>query len=172
MSRGTKIDREGKSTNRESSHHIARSAVMHRENFDWVRELQNVSARLVNIVTNAAGPREGERGHTAASLAYDIVVTPESVVIDIELPGVAKEDVSITMGGGKINVACERKETEHENGTVFRRTRRYGTMTAQFDLPTDVEIDYTRGVAAFSDGILRVTMPRKVADPGVSIPIQ
>lgn len=145
---------------------------MHRENFDWVRELQNVSARLVNIVTNASGPRSGERSHTGVTFAYDVVTTPEQVVVEIELPGVAKDDISLTMGGEKVSLRCERRENEVENGIVFRRTRRYGSLSAQFDLPRDVEMDYSRAVAAFKDGVLTITIPRKDPDPGVSIPIQ
>lgn len=145
---------------------------MHRENFDWVRELQNVSARLVNIVTNTSVSKPGEKGYTGATFAYDVIATPEQVVVEIELPGVVKEDISLTMGGEKINLSCERKESTIENGTVFRRTRRYGSLTAQFDLPRDAEMNYAQAVAAFKDGILTVTIPRKQPEPGLSIPIQ
>jgi len=145
---------------------------MHRESFDWVRELQNVSARLVNIVTSASGPRSTERNQTSIAIAYDVLVTPEQILVEIELPGVTKEDISLTMGGGKLNLTAERKEEERANTTVYRRTRRYGTMTAQFDLPADADIDYSHAVASFKDGLLTVSMPRKQVEPGISVPIQ
>ncbi len=145
---------------------------MHRDNFDWVRELQNVSARLVNIVTDAGGPRSSEKNPSGALFAYDVISTPEQVLVEIELPGVVKDDISLTMGGEKVSLTCERRENDVENGTVFRRTRRYGSLSAQFELPRDIEMDYSQAVAAFKDGVLTITIPRKRPQPGISVPIQ
>ncbi|MFP5332527.1 MAG: Hsp20/alpha crystallin family protein [Acidimicrobiia bacterium] len=87
----------------------------------------------------------------------DIEETDDSFVVEVELPGVKREDVDVELLGRRLTVHGERKERERV-GVLRRRTRRVGEFHYEVVLPSDVadaEVD-----AKFADGVLTVTIPK------------
>ncbi len=91
--------------------------------------------------------------------AADIRETKEAYLVEAELPGLSKEDVSVTFENGILTLSGERrfeKETEEEN---YRRVeRRYGSFSRAFSLPREVDAEGVK--ATFKDGLLTVTVPK------------
>ncbi len=91
--------------------------------------------------------------------AADIRETREAYVVETELPGLAKDDVSVTFENGVLTLSGERKleaETEEEN---YRRVeRRYGSFSRSFSLPREVDAEGVK--ATFKHGLLTVTVPK------------
>lgn len=91
--------------------------------------------------------------------AVDIAERENDFVVRMELPGVAKEDVRITMQEHILTIRGEKKQEKESKGSEFHRTERsYGSFQRSFTLPASVksgEID-----ASFSDGVLHVTLPK------------
>ncbi len=91
--------------------------------------------------------------------AVDIAERENDFVVKMELPGVAKEDVRITMQDDILTIRGEKKQEKESKGSEFRRVERsYGSFQRSFTLPASVkagEID-----ASFSDGVLHVTLPK------------
>ena len=92
--------------------------------------------------------------------------------ITIELPGVAEEDIHLTVEGGMVQIKGEKKASREEKGeTWYFSERQYGAFSRSFRLPADAD---EAGVkAAMKDGVLTVTVPRKTpAEPAAKrVPI-
>jgi len=77
----------------------------------------------------------------------------------VELPGVAKEDVKVTLHDGVLTVAAERKQPElKENEQWIRNEVSYGKFERSINLPYAVVAEKIS--AAHENGILHVTLPK------------
>lgn len=91
--------------------------------------------------------------------AVDVRETDESFVFTAELPGLTKQDVSITLEDNVLTLTGERQFETGEAKNEFRRIERsYGRFTRSFTLPNDVDND--RVEANYGDGLLTVTVPK------------
>jgi HSP20 family protein len=82
--------------------------------------------------------------------------TESAYVVELEVPGVKPEDVSIEVEDGRLAVTGEFKE--RESGTLRSRTRRTGRFEYRTRLPRGVDAD---GVTAgLADGVLTVTIAK------------
>lgn len=83
--------------------------------------------------------------------------TDDAFIVEIDLPGVDKNDVDIELEGRRLIVTAERKERER-TGILRRRTRTVGTQRHEVVLPTDVDEDAVD--ASLTDGVLTVRLPK------------
>lgn len=87
----------------------------------------------------------------------DIEETAEAYLVEIELPGVRREDVDIEIAGRRVSVQGERKEKERV-GMLRRRERTVGRFSYEVTLPGDVDED---GVEAhLNEGVLNLRIPK------------
>ncbi|HZA16956.1 MAG TPA: Hsp20/alpha crystallin family protein [Pseudonocardiaceae bacterium] len=100
--------------------------------------------------------------------AADVEETADAYVVELELPGIKREDVSVEFGGGELTVAGEAKERERV-GFLRTRTRLVGRFDYRVSLPADVEED--RVSASLSDGVLTVRVPKNEKSRPRRIPI-
>jgi HSP20 family protein len=88
---------------------------------------------------------------------FDIEETEDAWLIEADLPGVKRDDVTVEMQGEELVVRGEIKERERK-GIVRRRTRRIGEFEFRVRLPGDVE---EAGIDAnLSHGVLTVRIPK------------
>jgi HSP20 family protein len=94
--------------------------------------------------------------------------------ISLELPGVAKDDIEVTMKDHLLTVKGEKRakrEMASEDGGMFFCERQYGAFQRSFRMPPDSAGDKVD--ASFSDGVLTIRVPRKVRqDDGRKISIR
>lgn len=84
--------------------------------------------------------------------------TGESLVLTAELPGVAKDDVELTVVEKNLTLIAKRDGPVPEGYEAVRRERRYGHLNHSVRLPYAVDAD---GVEAeLKDGILTVRLPK------------
>jgi len=89
----------------------------------------------------------------------DIHETEKEIIIDAELPGIAKEDIKVELKNGILTISGERKqEKKTEKGNSYRIERHYGKFERSFGLPETVADDKVN--AKFKDGILSLTLPK------------
>jgi HSP20 family protein len=94
--------------------------------------------------------------------AVDILNEKEDVVLNIELPGVKKEDISINIEDRVLTIKGERKfEKEEKKDSYVRKERSYGSFKRSFSLSDDVLIDEVN--ADFQDGVLKLTLKKDTA---------
>ena len=91
--------------------------------------------------------------------------------IAMELPGVAENDVHLTVEDGVVQVTGEKKTSREEKGeTWYFSERQFGSFSRSFRLPADADASAVK--AAMKDGILTVTIPKCPAAPAAKrIPI-
>lgn len=109
---------------------------------------------------------EFTRGGTVADAQFptwlpdvDIVEHESEYRVNLELPGVKKEDVKITVMNDVLTVKGEKKEEKETKGKNYRRNERsYGAFQRSFMLPTLVKSDQIE--ASYDSGILTLTLPK------------
>lgn len=80
--------------------------------------------------------------------------------ISVELPGVAQDDIDIALADGVLTVKGEKRSERREEGEdYFFSEREYGRFQRSFRLPPDADAENVS--AAFADGVLRITVPRR-----------
>ena len=95
---------------------------------------------------------------TGWSPALDLYESGDNVVAVVELPGMRKEDIDISLHDGTLTISGERKR-ESTNGEKNQRTERYvGTFRRSIALPT--RVDAGKVGATYQDGILKVILPK------------
>jgi len=112
------------------------------------------------------GPLHGIKDHIADFFApaADAGHTNEHYDINIELPGVAVEDINIDIHDNTLTVRGEKKSERKEEGkNYFFSERTFGAFERSFRLPPDVE---TGSITAnFKDGVLSIKMPKAGPPP-------
>ena len=91
--------------------------------------------------------------------ALDAFEDKDKYTVCVEVPGMKKEDLTVTVHDGILTVSGERKsEKDAKNGTVHRTERFYGRFSRSVSLPSAVKSDGV--VANYKDGILKVEIPK------------
>lgn len=113
---------------------------------------------------------EGPAG--AAQFRVDVSENENAYTLRAEIPGVKKEDISVTIDGETVAISAEVKnEKEVKNGDrVLRSERYYGKVYRAFTLGQAVEEAAT--AARYANGVLELTLPKKVAVQAKRITIQ
>ncbi len=113
-------------------------------------------------------------GHSPAAAQFRVEVAEKdnAYVLRGELPGVKKDDISITIDGDTVAIAAEVKnEKDAKDGErVLRSERHYGKLYRAFTLGQAV--DETTAQARYADGVLELTLPKKAAVQAKRISIQ
>jgi HSP20 family protein len=117
-------------------------------------EFDNLYAEMDRLAQSVFG---GKTGQGAWLPAADIVETDSAYAIEIELPGVRREDVDVNLNGNELVVTGEVKERKRE-GLFRRRTRRVGEFEFRVTLPGSLrEADVE---ASLAYGVLKLYVPK------------
>lgn len=89
----------------------------------------------------------------------DLSETDSGFELQIDLPGLHKDDISVDYSGGILTVAGERSdEREDKRKGYYLSERSYGSVRRSFRIPDSVKTDEIR--ADFKDGVLTLTLPK------------
>ena len=93
--------------------------------------------------------------------AVDIYQTAQQdVVVEVDLPGMKREDIKVTLENHVLSIEGERKAAADVAQEEFQRLERgVGTFRRSFTLPATV--DASRVDASYQDGVLTVKLPRR-----------
>lgn len=106
---------------------------------------------------------------SAWSPALDLYQNSDNVVAVVELPGMRREDIEISLHDGTLTIGGERKR-ETSNGEKAERTERYvGKFRRSITLPT--RVDANKVSATYRDGTLTVTLPKATEAKPKRIPV-
>ena len=99
---------------------------------------------------------------TAFAPALDVVEEKDNFLVKIDLPGLRKDDVSVTIQDNFLTIKGERKyDAEKKETNFYHRERVHGTFARTIELPNTV--DAGKVLATFRDGVLHVTLPKTEA---------
>ncbi len=118
---------------------------------DLNRRFQNLSLSFPNIDTDssisgftpAMNTREGE-------FAYHI---------DVDLPGVAKDDIKVDVQNNMLKISGERNfKNEVKEEDYYKMETSFGKFQRNFTLPDNVDAENI--TASSSDGVLEIVLPK------------
>ena len=95
-----------------------------------------------------------------ADFKTDIIDKGKEYVLEAELPGFKKEDISVDVKDGYLTISAtrnEEKDEKNEKGEYIRRERRYGSFSRSFDIS---QIDQAGISAGFENGVLKLVLPK------------
>ncbi|KPL02355.1 MAG: hypothetical protein AMJ73_08860 [candidate division Zixibacteria bacterium SM1_73] len=100
----------------------------------------------------------------------DVSETKDNVIINTEIPGMSKDDVTVSIQDNVLTLSGEKKQEKEEKDANYHRVERsYGSFSRSFTLPTSVQPDKVK--ATYKDGILRITLPKSEEVKPKQIPI-
>jgi HSP20 family protein len=91
----------------------------------------------------------------------DVVDKGDRYAVAVDLPGVRKEDIQVSIEGARVAIKAEsRSGREVKDGEKLLHTERFAASYARsFELPDEVTEEGAD--AAFQDGVLRLTLPKR-----------
>ncbi|MBO4853143.1 MAG: Hsp20/alpha crystallin family protein [Schwartzia sp.] len=104
----------------------------------------------------------------AQSFRVDVKDTGDAYELTAELPGMKKEDVSLSYENSYLTIEAkkeEQKDEKDEGGNYIRRERSTGSMSRSFYIDG---IDEAKASAEFKDGVLKVDLPKRSKEAEVS----
>ncbi|MDQ2919350.1 MAG: Hsp20/alpha crystallin family protein, partial [Verrucomicrobiota bacterium] len=90
--------------------------------------------------------------------ALDLYQTTDDIVAVVELPGMRKEEIEISLHDGTLTISGERKDEKANDDKNARTERFVGKFRRSVSLPT--RVDGNKVSANYKDGILTVTLPK------------
>ncbi|MFD1432077.1 Hsp20/alpha crystallin family protein [Lacticaseibacillus yichunensis] len=106
----------------------------------------------------------GNMQPTDQVLKTDIKETEKNYVANVDVPGIAKDDIKLNYQDGILNISVKKTDfNDHEDkdGNVLMSERHYGAMSRSYRLPNVKEQDIK---AHYEDGVLTITLPKLTAD--------
>lgn len=117
--------------------------------------------RMLDEALGAFGDA-AENGGTLASAwvpACDVFEGRDTLKIVMEVPGVASEDIKLSLENNRLSIRGEKRQAaEEQTERVHRYERSYGNFERVFTLPTTVEAE--RIEARVEQGVLTVLLPK------------
>jgi HSP20 family protein len=91
--------------------------------------------------------------------AAEVAESDGDVTVKMEVPGVEKDQLQLTVADDRLTVRGEmRKESEEKQKNYYRQEIRYGAF--QRSVPLPVEVDAAKATAELRNGMLKVTLPK------------
>ncbi|HEY0981089.1 Hsp20/alpha crystallin family protein [Schlesneria sp.] len=115
------------------------------------RDMEELFGRLVNGAANGAS---AHGWHAPVTLWNDA----DKVYVEIEVPGVKKEDLEVTVHNGLLRIAGQRKAAEGER-QYWTNERRFGAFERTMTIPDEIDADSID--AELVDGVLHLTLTKK-----------
>lgn len=93
------------------------------------------------------------------SYPVDLYETADSVVLEMAVPGIGKDDLDISLEGNQLTIRGTSPEVPQEGERRYWvQTIPHGNFTRSVSLPTSVEADKVQAIV--QNGLLRVIMPK------------
>jgi HSP20 family protein len=93
--------------------------------------------------------------------AFDVSETEKDLVVEAEVPGMGKEDVTVTFADGLLTVKGEKKIEKEEKKENYHLTERcFGAFSRTMRLPENVDVE--KADATYKNGVLRISLPKTV----------
>jgi HSP20 family protein len=104
-----------------------------------------------------AASNGGAQRLTFVTPVANILETTDGYLLEVEMPGVARDGIEVTVENGELVITGRRADKETPGAAIYRESRPLDYRRV-FDL--DPSIDTTRIGAKMEQGILKLTLPK------------
>ncbi|MFD0737876.1 Hsp20/alpha crystallin family protein [Lysobacter koreensis] len=107
------------------------------------------------------GARSLSRGYEKTlEMHMDVHEDDKAYRINVDVPGVKKEDIDVSVEGNQVTITAEvKREQSRDKEKEVHSERFYGKASRSFSLPSDV--DSGKSEARYDGGVLSLTLPKK-----------
>lgn len=108
-------------------------------------------------------PFRWEASPDTPQIPMDVVEMDDAYIVTAVIPGVSKEDIHVEIDGRQVLITTEYKKPVYEKKEIrfLRGELTYGFASRVFTL--GFEVDRTKAIAKYVDGVLTLTLPKFVA---------
>lgn len=107
-------------------------------------------------------PLHGDNLPAPSQIKVDVKETDGGYTVQAEVPGVPKEDIHVSIDGNVVSLRAEVRQMDQqtEGEKVLRSERYFGSVARSFQLPADIDVGQAK--AKYDNGILTLTLPKKL----------
>lgn len=139
----------------------------------WREMLSRSSGALTHYV-RAAKREQGDGDEDFpnwALLAAESWETAKNVIVRLELPGVNKEDIDVSIHGSTVRIRGEKRSGGDRQGRLYHLMERaYGRFERTFSLPQN--IDGKQAEVSYLDGVVTVIVPKTEPSPPTQLTVK
>ena len=128
--------------------------------WDPFRDMNTLQDRMNNLFEEVNRGSGSDEPSTATwSPAVDIFETYDEIVVQVEVPGLLREDIELNLDNNVLSLKGNRKlDKESADENYHRIERSYGSFSRSFSIPTMIKEDDIK--ADYKDGVLSIALPK------------
>lgn len=117
-------------------------------------------------------PLHGDGPPAPSQIKIDVKENDGGYTVHAEIPGVPKDDIHVSLEGNVVSLRAEvrQHDEKREGEKVLRSERYFGSVARSFQLPA--EIDAGQAKAKYDNGVLVLSLPKKVNTAGQRLSIE
>ena len=134
---------------------------MNTTRYNPFQQLQSLQDDINRLLSSNLGPQWEDQtlGRGVWTPHANIYETKDQILLEVELPGMSKEDIHLTFENNVLTLSGERLFEESGEKKYHRLERAYGSFTRSFTLPSTVSGE---GITAeYRNGVLHLSLPKK-----------
>jgi HSP20 family protein len=139
---------------------------------------REVLSRSGGALTHFVRAAKEKRGDAAQEdfphwglLASEWWETAKSVIVRLEMPGMNKEDIDVSIHRGSLWIRGEKRSGGDHQGRLYHLMERaYGRFERSIPLPDN--IDAAKAEVSYQDGVVTVIVPKTEESPPTSLPLK
>lgn len=132
--------------------------------FDPFTDIEDM---LRGMTRRSGSQREFEN---ALEMRMDINEDDDHYVVNVDMPGVKKEDIDISIEGNQVTLQADiSRESSRETGREIYSERCAGQAYRSFTLP--MSLDAAGASAKYEGGVLTLTLPKKANGESRRLPV-
>jgi HSP20 family protein len=149
------------------------------DEYSFLHPFQVEMEKHLGELHNKFGQYFGENEFPACST--DIKENNDNYEIHVDLPGVKKEDIGLSIKDNVLTISGERKyehsegqpmekekgkadQEKREETQYYRKERYHGKFVRSISLPENIDEDPSKIMATYHDGVLNVSVPKRSVD--------
>jgi len=99
----------------------------------------------------------------------DIRDEDHQLVIEAEVPGLNKDQISVEIDNGVLRIKGEKKDTDEKKAKSYvHRELKHSSFCRSFSIGDNIQTD--KLAAKFDNGVLEIVLPKKVPEPKIEPP--
>lgn len=131
----------------------------------YTRDARSLSRLFDDTLQHFFAPATQENGNDGAARhpALDVAESDAAYTVKLDLPGVAKEDVKVSIDGRQVTVQAQAQKSDErkEGERVVYRERSLSSYARTFTLAA--EVDQAESGAKLENGVLTLNLPKRGA---------
>ena len=124
-----------------------------------LRDVMTLREAMDRLFEESFVPSSTSDGGRVGALDVDLKEQPDKYVLTASVPGVAPEEIDISVTENSVSISAETERTdERKDDRMILRERVYGRFARTLQLPTEIDPDKVE--AEFNNGVLTLRMPK------------